>query len=87
MLDQILNIAGIVPDYDLDIMREAQSLDELTARLLTGIGQVIDRHKPDRVLVQGDTATAMVGALAAYYRQIPVGHIEAGLRSHDIYNP
>jgi UDP-N-acetylglucosamine 2-epimerase (non-hydrolysing) len=87
LLDQVLTIAGIVPDADLDVMTPGQSLDELTARLLTGLGKVLDAEKPDRVLVQGDTATAMVGALAAYYRKIPVGHVEAGLRSGDIYQP
>jgi UDP-N-acetylglucosamine 2-epimerase (non-hydrolysing) len=87
LLDQVLAIAGIVPDRDLDVMTPGQSLDDLTARLLTGLGKVFDAEKPDRVLVQGDTATAMVGALAAYYRKIPVGHVEAGLRSGDIYQP
>jgi UDP-N-acetylglucosamine 2-epimerase (non-hydrolysing) len=87
MLDQVLSISGIIPDYDLDIMQPGQSLDALTARLLEAIGSVLDKAKPDRVIVQGDTATAMVGALAAYYRQIPVSHVEAGLRSYDIYRP
>ena len=87
MLDQVLAIAGIVPDHDLDVMQPGQTLDALTAGLLTGIGQVIDAVRPDRVMVQGDTATAMSGALAAYYRKIPVDHVEAGLRSYDIYHP
>ncbi|WP_197421953.1 MULTISPECIES: non-hydrolyzing UDP-N-acetylglucosamine 2-epimerase [unclassified Sphingomonas] len=87
MLDQVLAIAGIVPDHDLDIMLPNQSLDELTARLLREIGRVLDAEKPDRVVVQGDTATAMVGALAAYYRKIPVSHVEAGLRSGNIHHP
>ncbi|WOE74813.1 non-hydrolyzing UDP-N-acetylglucosamine 2-epimerase [Alterisphingorhabdus coralli] len=87
ILDQVLNIGNIIPDHDLDIMQPDQSLDALTARLLTKIGSVMDTEKPDRVIVQGDTATAMVGALAAYYRKIPVGHVEAGLRSYDIYQP
>ena len=87
LLDQVLEIAGIAPDIDLDVMTPGQSLDDLTARLLTGLGGVFDAERPDRVLVQGDTATAMVGALAAYYRKIPVGHVEAGLRSGDIYQP
>ena len=87
MLDQVLCISGIFPDYDLDLMQPGQSLDALTARLLEAIGAVLDTAKPDRVIVQGDTATAMVGALAGYYRQIPVSHVEAGLRSHDIYQP
>jgi UDP-N-acetylglucosamine 2-epimerase (non-hydrolysing) len=82
-----LEIGNITPDYDLDIMQPDQSLDALTARLLTKIGGVMDEVKPDRVIVQGDTATAMVGALAAYYRKIPVGHVEAGLRSYNIYHP
>ncbi|WNO53011.1 non-hydrolyzing UDP-N-acetylglucosamine 2-epimerase [Stakelama saccharophila] len=87
LLDQVLTIAGIEPDMDLNVMQPGQSLDSLTARLLTGIGQAMDRTRPDRVVVQGDTATAMVGALCAYYRKIPVSHVEAGLRSHDIYHP
>jgi len=87
MLDQVLDIAGIVPDHDLDIMRPDQSLDELTARLLVGLGRVMDEAEPVRVIVQGDTATAMCGALAAYYRRIPVDHVEAGLRSGNIYHP
>lgn len=87
LLDQVMAIAGIAPDIDLDIMEPGQTLDRLTARLLTGLGDVMDAERPDRVLVQGDTATAMVGALAAYYRKVPVGHVEAGLRSGDIYQP
>ncbi len=87
MLDQVLEIAGIVPDHDLDVMKPDQSLDELTARLLIGLGKVMDEVRPDRVIVQGDTATAMCGALAAYYRKIPVDHVEAGLRSGNIYHP
>ena len=70
MLDQVLAISGIMPDYDLDLMQPGQSLDALTARLLEAIGSVLDTAKPDRVIVQGDTATAMVGALAAYYRKM-----------------
>ncbi|NYD92277.1 non-hydrolyzing UDP-N-acetylglucosamine 2-epimerase [Sphingomonas melonis] len=87
LLDQVLAIAGLTPDIDLDLMEPGQSLDRLTARLLIGLGEVMDRVRPDRVIVQGDTATAMVGALAAYYRKIPVAHVEAGLRSGDIYQP
>ncbi|WCT77132.1 non-hydrolyzing UDP-N-acetylglucosamine 2-epimerase [Novosphingobium humi] len=87
MLDQVLEIAGIVPDHDLDLMRPNQTLDGLTAALLTELGGVMDRVKPDRVIVQGDTATAMAGALAAYYRKLPVDHVEAGLRSGNIYHP
>lgn len=87
LLDQVLAIAGIAPDIDLDLMTPGQSLDALTARLLTGLGGVLDAERPDRVIVQGDTATAMVGALTAYYRKVPVSHVEAGLRSGDIYQP
>ena len=87
MLDQVLEIAGIVPDHDLDLMQPDQTLDALTAALLTGLGGVMDLEQPARVIVQGDTATAMCGALAAYYRKIPVDHVEAGLRSGDIYQP
>ncbi|GAA4046934.1 non-hydrolyzing UDP-N-acetylglucosamine 2-epimerase [Parerythrobacter jejuensis] len=87
MLDQVLQIADIQPHHDLDVMQPNQSLDALTARLLTGIGEVLDKEQPDWVIVQGDTATAMCGALAAYYRKIPVCHVEAGLRSGDIYHP
>ena len=87
MLDQVLEIAGIVPDHDLDVMQPDQTLDALTATLLVGLGKVMDAEKPDRVMVQGDTATAMTGALAAYYRKIPVDHVEAGLRSGNIYHP
>lgn len=87
LLDQVLSIADLTPDIDLDLMEPGQTLDRLTARLLTGLGDVMDAERPDRVLVQGDTATAMVGALAAYYRKVPVGHVEAGLRSGDIYAP
>lgn len=87
LLDQVLTIAGLTPDVDLDLMTPGQTLDELTARLLTGIGGVLDAEQPDRVVVQGDTATAMAGALAAYYRKLPVSHVEAGLRSGDIHHP
>ncbi len=87
MLDQVLSIAGIVPDFDLDLMQPDQSLDALSAALLTGLGRVMDEVRPARVMVQGDTATAMCGALAAYYRKIPVDHVEAGLRSGNIYQP
>ena len=87
MLDQVLGIAGLVPDHDLDVMKPDQSLDQLTATLLTGLGRVMDEVEPDRVIVQGDTATAMAGALAAYYRKVPVDHVEAGLRSGNIYHP
>lgn len=87
MLDQVLEMAGIVPDHDLDLMQPGQTLDSLTALLLTRLGAVMDAEQPERVIVQGDTATAMAGALAAYYRKIPVDHVEAGLRSGHIYHP
>lgn len=87
MLDQVLEIAGIVPDHDLDLMKPDQTLDGLTAALLTELGRVMDAVQPARVIVQGDTATAMTGALAAYYRKLPVDHVEAGLRSGNIHHP
>ena len=87
LLDQVLAIAGIVPDHDLDLMRPDQSLDALTAALIVELGKVMDAEQPARVIVQGDTATAMAGALAAYYRKLPVDHVEAGLRSGNIYHP
>ena len=87
MLDQVLDIAGIAPQHDLDLMQPDQSLDALTAALLTGLGKVMDAEQPDWVVVQGDTATAMTGAIAAYYRKIPVAHVEAGLRSGNIHHP
>jgi UDP-N-acetylglucosamine 2-epimerase (non-hydrolysing) len=87
LLDQVLELAGIVPDIDLDIMQPDQTLDSLTARLIVALGAAFDAEKPDRVLVHGDTLTTMVASLAAYYRKIPVGHVEAGLRSGDIHHP
>lgn len=87
MLDQVLTIAGIVPDIDLDLMEPGQSLDALAARILTRFGAALDAEKPDRVLVHGDTLTTMMVTLACYFRKIPVGHVEAGLRSGDIYSP
>jgi UDP-N-acetylglucosamine 2-epimerase (non-hydrolysing) len=87
LLQQVLDIAGIVPDIDLGLMQPGQSLDALTTRLLLSLGEVMDRTQPTRVMVQGDTATAMVGALTAYYRRIPVSHVEAGLRSGNLYHP
>ncbi|MBD8618161.1 UDP-N-acetylglucosamine 2-epimerase (non-hydrolyzing) [Sphingomonas sp. CFBP 13728] len=87
LLDQVLAIADLAPDIDLDLMEPGQTLDRLTARLLVGLGEVVDAERPDLVMVQGDTATAMTGALAAYYRKVPVAHVEAGLRSGDIYQP
>ena len=87
MLDQVLDIARIAPDVDLDVMTPNQSLDALLARLVTGLGEVFDRDRPDRILVHGDTLTTMAATLAAYFRKIPVGHVEAGLRSGNIYHP
>ncbi|MBB4200379.1 UDP-N-acetylglucosamine 2-epimerase (non-hydrolyzing) [Rhodoblastus sphagnicola] len=87
MLDQVLKLAQIAPDVDLNVMTPNQTLDHLSARLLNEIGEVLGRVKPTRVVVQGDTATAMIGALASYYHRIPVSHVEAGLRSGDIYAP
>lgn len=87
MLDQVLQLFGIQPDYDLAIMQPNQSLAELTARALTKLDEVLRIEQPDWVLVQGDTTTAMVAALAAFYHQIKVGHVEAGLRSFDKYQP
>ena len=87
MLDQVLTLTNIVPDIDLNLMVTNQSLDNLSSRILLSVGEALDRTLPDRVVVQGDTATAMMGALAAYYRRIPVAHVEAGLRSGNIYAP
>lgn len=87
MLDQVLEIAAIVPDVDLDLMTEGQTLDALSARILTQFGSALDAERPDRILVHGDTLTTMMATLAAYFRKIPVGHVEAGLRSGDIYSP
>ena len=87
MLDQVLTIFGVTPDYDLNIMKQGQDLFDVTARVLTGMRDVLDAAKPDVVLVHGDTTTSMAAAMAAFYRQIPVGHVEAGLRTHDIYSP
>src|SRR5262249_10465737 len=87
LLDQVLKLTNIVPDVDLDLMMANQSLDQLTSRLLCKLGDVLDDARPSRVVVQGDTATAMIGALASFYRKIPVSHVEAGLRSGDIYAP
>ncbi|WP_353234657.1 UDP-N-acetylglucosamine 2-epimerase (non-hydrolyzing) [Diaphorobacter ruginosibacter] len=87
MLDQVNQFFGIEPDIDLDIMRPNQALTELTARLLLRIDEVLDAEQPDVVLVQGDTTTVMSVALACFYRRIPIGHVEAGLRTWDIQNP
>ncbi len=87
MLDQVLECFGIQPDHDLDIMQHGQSLADVTSRVLYGMEPVLSRGRPDIVLVQGDTTTVFAAALAAFYQQIPLGHIEAGLRSDDKYNP
>jgi UDP-N-acetylglucosamine 2-epimerase (non-hydrolysing) len=87
MLDQVLQFFDIYPDFDLDIMRPNQALTELTARLLQGIDNILSIQKPDAVLVQGDTTTVMSVALACFYHRIPIGHVEAGLRTWDMYNP
>ena len=87
MLDQVLEIFGVNPDYDLNIMKQGQDLYDVTARVLTGMRDVLDAVKPDVVLVHGDTTTSMAAAMAAFYRQIPVGHVEAGLRTHNLYSP
>ena len=87
MLDQVLQIFDVKPDYDLNIMKQGQDLFDVTARVLTGMRDVLDTVKPDVVLVHGDTTTSMAAAMAAFYRQIPVGHVEAGLRTHNLYSP
>lgn len=87
LLDSVLALADLVPDVDLDLMQPDQSLDALSARLVTRFGTVLDAWLPDRVLVHGDTLTTMMASLACYFRRIPVGHVEAGLRSGDIYSP
>lgn len=87
MLDQALALAGIVPDIDLDLMQPGQSLDDLAARIISRFGAVLDAEQPARVLVHGDTLTSMMATLACYFRRIPVGHVEAGLRSGDIHAP
>lgn len=87
MLDQVLKIFGITPDYDLNIMQSGQTLEALTARILTAITECIDREKPDIVIVQGDTTSSYVAAISAFYHKIPVAHVEAGLRTSDKYQP
>lgn len=87
MLDQVLQIFDVKPDYDLNIMKQGQDLTDVTARVLIGLRDVFKECRPDVVLVHGDTTTSMAGALAAFYAQIPVGHVEAGLRTHNIYSP
>lgn len=87
MLDQVLNVFNVIPDYDLSIMKSNQTLFDVTTNILNKIKSVLDTEKPDIVLVHGDTSTTFVTALACYYLQIPVGHVEAGLRTYDIYSP
>ncbi len=87
MLDQVLSLFEIVPDYDLNIMKKGQDLYDITSKILLGMREVLVQTNPDVVLVHGDTTTSMAVALAAFYRQIPVGHVEAGLRTHNIYSP
>lgn len=87
MLDQVLHLFEIVPDYDLNIMKQGQDLYDVTARVLVGLRDVLKETQPDIVLVHGDTTTSTAAALAAFYQQIPVGHVEAGLRTHNIYSP
>lgn len=87
MLDQVLDVFGVVPDYDLSIMKDKQTLFDITTNILNGIKNVLEIEKPDVVLVHGDTSTTFVTALACFYLQIPVGHVEAGLRTYDIYSP
>ena len=87
MLDQVLNLFEITPDYDLNIMKQGQDLYDVTARVLVGMRDVLKEAQPDVVLVHGDTTTSTASALAAFYQQIPVGHVEAGLRTHNIYSP
>ncbi|NCB68973.1 MAG: UDP-N-acetylglucosamine 2-epimerase (non-hydrolyzing) [Bacteroidia bacterium] len=87
MLDQVLNLFNITPDFDLNIMKQGQDLYDVTSRVLLGMRDVLNESKPDVVLVHGDTTTSTASALAAFYQQIPVGHVEAGLRTHNIYSP
>lgn len=87
MLDQVLNLFDVVPDYDLDIMRDNQTLEELTGRLIHKISTIIKQEQPDLVLVHGDTTTTFVGAYSAFLNQVPIGHVEAGLRTYNIHSP
>lgn len=87
MLDQVLDTFGVVPDFDLSIMKDKQTLFDITTNILNGIKSVLKEVKPDVVLVHGDISTTFVTALACFYLQIPVGHVEAGLRTHNIYSP
>ena len=87
MLDQVLDLFGITPDHDLDLMQDSQTLSGLTARVFTDLEPILIEEQPDYVLVQGDTTTVMAAALAAFYQRIKVGHVEAGLRTHDKWRP
>src|SRR5882757_4287303 len=87
MLDQVLDLFGVQPDYDLDIMANAQGLAQITSAILTRLEGCLEEVRPDRILVHGDTTTTLAASLAAYYRKIPVGHVEAGLRSYDLQQP
>ena len=87
MLDQVMSTFGVVPDYDLNIMKDRQSLFDITTNILNGIKEILEQERPDVVLVHGDTSTTFVTALACFYLQIPVGHVEAGLRTYNIYSP
>ena len=87
MLDQVLDLFELTPDFDLNVMKPGQQLADVTAAILKGMGSVLEEFKPDIVLVQGDTATTFATTLAAYYKQIPVGHVEAGLRTGNLYSP
>ena len=87
MLDSVLDVFGVTPDYDLDIMTPRQTLSDITSRCLTGMDAAVEALRPDMILVQGDTSTTFAGALSAFYHRVPVGHVEAGLRTHDKYSP
>jgi UDP-N-acetylglucosamine 2-epimerase (non-hydrolysing) len=87
MLDQVLSVFDVIPDFDLDLMRHNQGLPELTSRIIEGMSELLSEHKPDMVLVHGDTTTTFAVSLACYYQQISVGHVEAGLRTSDVYSP
>jgi UDP-N-acetylglucosamine 2-epimerase (non-hydrolysing) len=87
MLDQALNVFDIIPDIDLDLMKQGQDLFDVTAGVLLGMRQVLREHKPDALLVHGDTTTTVAAAMAGFYASVPVGHVEAGLRTHDVYSP
>ena len=87
MLDQVLHVFDVKPEYDLNIMKQGQDLYDITSRVLLGLRDVLKKELPDIVLVHGDTTTSSAAALAAFYQQIPVGHVEAGLRTHNIYSP